>query len=452
MPLALLAVGSHLDAARYDVRIIDGRLEADPVAAILSEVDDSLCLGISVLTGDPIRDALEVTRAARARRPDLPIIWGGWHPSLFPADTLGDEEAIDATVCGQGEVTFTEIVARLAVGERNLEGVAGCATRTQAGDVFTNPVRPMHDINSFPNLSYGLIPVERYMQLKGRRQLDYVSSQGCRFRCSFCADPLVYRRRWYGLEPARIGEHLEALCSAYGCDEVSFQDETFFTSDVRVAGIAEELLRRKLDVTWTATMRADQGARIDEHILALARAAGLSRVMIGVESGSQEMLDRMHKDTRVEQAICSVERCRRLGLAVTLNLIVGFPDEPAESVEQTLVLAKELRARHPDLEAAIFYYKPYPAAGNDAVDVRVPRTLQQWSLFDYVSGPGPWVSPQVYSRVEGFRFYQQIAWGRHSPLLAPLQAVARWRCRHDIYTLPIEKTLIQRLRPSRRLA
>lgn len=105
MPLALLAVGSALDPREYDVRIVDGRLEQDPAAAVLAEIDDALCLGMTVLTGAPIRDALQVARVAKARRADLPVIWGGWHLSLFPTETLA-EPAIDVTVQGQGIERF----------------------------------------------------------------------------------------------------------------------------------------------------------------------------------------------------------------------------------------------------------------------------------------------------------------------------------------------------------
>ena len=69
MPLGLLGVGSHLDRSRYDVVVVDGRLEADPVAAVLAHLDGALALGISVLTGDPIHDAIRVSRAAKAKRP-----------------------------------------------------------------------------------------------------------------------------------------------------------------------------------------------------------------------------------------------------------------------------------------------------------------------------------------------------------------------------------------------
>src|SRR5919198_1666947 len=123
MPLALLAVGSTIDPERYDVRIVDGRLEADPVRRVLEEIADAVCLGATVLTGAPIRDALAVSRAAKASRPDLPVIWGGWHPSLFPTETL-EEPSVDVTVQGQGESTFVELVERLATGQ-GASGVPG---------------------------------------------------------------------------------------------------------------------------------------------------------------------------------------------------------------------------------------------------------------------------------------------------------------------------------------
>jgi anaerobic magnesium-protoporphyrin IX monomethyl ester cyclase len=253
MPLALVAIGSALDRARYDVRIIDGRLEADPAAAVLAALDDTaVCLGVTVLTGAPIRDALAVTRAVQAARPDLPIAWGGWHPSLFP-DACVREAGIQAAVIGQGEHTFAALVARWAMGERAV-GVAGCA---HPGGI--EPPRPIADVNTLPSHDYGLIDVPRYYAAKGRRQLDYISSQGCRFRCEFCADPFVYQRTWSGVAPDRMGDELAAVAARHPFDDVNFQDETFFTHPGRAVAVAETLLTRGLRVTWAATMRAAGG-------------------------------------------------------------------------------------------------------------------------------------------------------------------------------------------------
>jgi radical SAM superfamily enzyme YgiQ (UPF0313 family) len=409
---------------------------------------------VTVLTGAPIQDALRATRAARARRPDLPIIWGGWHPSLFPVETLNDEPSVDLTVQGQGEATFREVVERLASGQP-VGRPAGSSSR--AGDhPVRNAPRPLEDINAFPAHDYGLIPVERYFELKGQRQLDYISSQGCRFRCTFCADPSVYERGWVGLEPARMGEELDALWQRYRFDDVGFQDETFFTSRKRVEAIAEEFLRRGLGFTWMATMRADQGARLDEAVLAACKRAGLRRVMIGLESGSQQMLDWMKKDIKIEQVYESAEKCRRQGVAILFNLIVGFPDEPPESVDETLRAAKRLRALSPDFEVAIFFFKPYP--GNEIADMlrrrgyQFPRTLDEWAEFDYIGSSGPWVTKEKHDLIERFKFYQRIAWARRTPLRALVQALARWRCARDLYAWPVEKFVVERLRPVPRLS
>ena len=459
---------------------MDGRLERDPVGAVLAELDDALCLGITVLTGAPIRDALRVSRAAKARRPDLPVVWGGWHPSLFPLETL-EEPAIDITVQGQGELTFAEIVERLAAGA-SLEGVAGCAytvnreqcsvnSRRRESSVpaanchlptgnwnggHLNPPRPLTDMNALPPADYALIPVERYFRRKKRRQLDYVSSTGCHFRCAFCADPFVYKRRWVALEPARVGEEIEHLWRRYRFDDLAFQDETFFTHKQRVVAIAEAFLRRGLPFTWTATMRADQGYRLPDEVFALCVRSGLRQVMIGVESGSQEMLNWMTKDITLEQVLDCAEKCVRHGLAAIFPFIVGFPGESDESVQATLDMVKRLRAMSPKFETPIFYYKPYPGSRITEEVVRngyrLPQTLEEWAEFDFIGSSGPWVSREKHEWIERFKFYNRFAWGPERWWRRPLQVIARWRCRRDFYRAPVEKVVVERLKPLPKLS
>jgi radical SAM superfamily enzyme YgiQ (UPF0313 family) len=465
MPLALLAVGSALDAERYDVRLIDGRLEKDPVAAVLAEIDDALCLGMTVLTGAPIRDALRVARAAKARRPDLPVIWGGWHASLFAAETLV-EPSIDVTVQGQGEETFVELVKAIAGG--SWPSIAG--TTARAGDgVLRNPPRPMRDANSFPAHNYALIPVERYYQLKGQRQLDYISSTGCHFRCAFCADPFVFKRRWTGLEPERIGEEIQSLWQRYRFADLSFQDETFFTYRDRVVAIAEQFLTRfatsgsngagpaaNRSFTWTATLRADQAVRLSDEVMALAVRSGMRRVMIGVESGSPEMLAWMKKDITVDQVVAAAQMCVRHGIGAIFPFIVGFPGETDESVRASLELVKRLRRLSPQFETPIFYFKPYPGSSITEEVVRqgyrLPQTLDEWADFDFVGSSGPWVSREKHDQIERFKFYSRFAWGPQTWQRRPLQTVARWRCQRGFYRAPVEKLLVERLRPLPKLS
>jgi anaerobic magnesium-protoporphyrin IX monomethyl ester cyclase len=453
MPLSLVAVGSNLDPNQYEVAIIDGRLEADAETRVLKEIGDAVCLGVSVLTGAPIRDALSITRAAKTRRPDLPVIWGGWHPSLFPLDTLR-EPSIDITVQAQGEETFRELVDCLATGADYTE-VRGISTRVD-GRPVRNPPRPLTDMNQLPEYNYDLIPVERYFKLKGQRQLDYISSTGCFFRCAFCADPFVYNRRWVALSPERMGDEIERLWRRYRFTELAFQDETFFTYPKRGAAIAEEFLQRGLDFRWTATMRADQANRLSDELLELCVRSGMQRVMIGVESGSQEMLDWLTKDITIEQVITAAERCVRYNVGAIFPFIVGFPGETDESVLASLAMVKRLRSMSPQFETPVFYFKPYPGSRITADVVengfKLPSTLEEWADFDFIGSSGPWVTPEKQKLIERFKFYNRFAWGPETWPRKGLQKLARWRCDHDFYTFPIEKAVVERVKPPPQLS
>jgi radical SAM superfamily enzyme YgiQ (UPF0313 family) len=438
MPLALMAIASALDRDNIDVVIVDGRLENDPVAAVIAAARSAVCVGVTVLTGAPIHDALAVSRAIKSTYPTMPIVWGGWHPSLFASECL-DEPAVDIVVSGQGEDTFRNIVDRLIAGEP----VAGMQSA------------PLKDLNAFPAHDYSLIPVERFFALKGSRQIDYISSQGCRFRCAFCADPAVFNRGWTGLEPERIAGEIAFLDQRYSVDDVAFQDETFFTHTQRVNALADEFLKRNLSITWTATLRADQACRLGDELFAKVVRSGLRRVMVGVESGSQEMLDRLQKDMKLEQVRATADMCTRHGVGAIFNFIVGFPGESEPSMQATLALAKELRRSNPDFETPIFYYRPYP--GNPMAELSAergyvfPRGLEQWADFDYVAGRGPWITPRQWQQVERFKFYTRHAW-KPGAWRWPLRATSQWRCNHDWYSLPVEKLIVDFVRPPQQVS
>lgn len=450
LPLGLLAVASALDRRRFHPRILDGRQLADPVGSLLAALDEApttVCLGLTVLTGAPIGDALAVSRAIKARHPDLPVVWGGWHPSLFPTDCLA-EGAVDITVQGQGEATFAELVERLAEG-RSLEGCQGISRRGPAGEAIQEAPRPWLNQDELPPADYGLIDVDAYYRSKGRRQLDYISSQGCFWRCGFCADPRVYGRRWSGQSGAALAARLLDLWERYRFEDLNFQDETFFTRIPEVLTMAQALRAAGSPFSWAATLRADQGARLSPEQFQDLAASGLRRVLVGVESGSQEMLDWMQKDIRLPQVLETAEKCRQAGIAIEFPFIVGFPGETEASVEASLSLACRLRSLSPAFSTPVFFFRPYPGTAITQAMVaeghRLPETLEEWAAFD-IYGAGDWVSPELRRRVERFRFYQRIGWDRPpGPWKRPLAALARWRCRRGRFGWPWELGLARGL-------
>lgn len=448
MPLALMAVGSALDRQRYQVLIVDGRFQS--LQTLLTELEGALCLGMSVLTGAPMADALAVTRLVRETYPELPIIWGGWHPSLFPEMCLA-EANLTAAVIGQGENTFAELLSHLEDGA-SLQRVAGCVIHGDVGQPVRTPTRPMNDVNSFPMMDYSLIDIEAYFHAKGRRQLDYISSQGCRFRCNFCADPAVYKRGWSGFEPPRMVAEIEKLWQAYRFTDLGLQDETFFTRTPRVYAIAEGFLQTGRGFTWAATMRADQGRRMDDLAFKLCKQSGLRQVIIGLEAGAQQTIDWIQKDIKVEDMWSCCVKLIKHGIGAIINVIVGFPDEPAESVAETLRVARELRKLSPLIQLSVFYFKPYPgnpiAARLEADGFAFPEGLEAWAEFDYVGQGNQWLSTEQSEEIENFKFYQTYAYDTcNTPLKWPLKWLARMRLEGMGYRFPIEKKLIRMLRP-----
>ncbi len=453
MPLSLIALASSIDEKKYEVVIIDARLEKDPLARLVTTAKDALCVGMTVLTGDPIRDALMTSRELKKKFPKLKIVWGGWHASLFPVETL-NELSIDVTVQGQGEKVFAELVDSFAA-DTELNGITGITYKT-GGRIIRNAPRELTDMNEFGFQKYEKIPVESYYRLKGQRQFDFISSIGCFFRCTFCADPQVYNRKWSALSPERMGEEIAYHWSKYKFEELSFQDETFFTYKERAVSIADEFMKRNLKFNWTATMRADQGSRLSEDVFKHLVSSGLRWVLIGVESGSDEMLKWLKKDITIEQVMYCAEICRKYGIAAHFPVIIGFPGESEESVKKSLAIANKLREMSPKFETPVFYYKPYPGstitAEVEKKGYKMPSSLEEWADFDYIGSSGPWVSDEKYDYIEKFKFYNRFSGGKERIVKKPLQRISRWRIKNNNFAFPIEKAVIETLMPQEKVS
>ena len=434
MPLALVALASALD--RDAGRRRDHRRpsrSAIRCGAVVDAADGALCVGHHACS-----PARRFTTRSPCRAPSRRGIRhvrssGAAGIRRSSRDECLDEPSIDVVVIGQGEDTFREIVDRASASRCRLRGTASRGWRFGAAAAARSQRR-------FRAHDYSLIPVERYFALKGTRQIDYISSQGCRFRCAFCADPAVYARGWTGLAPERIADEVEHLHRRYGMDELAFQDETFFTHAPRIDALADEFLRRDLPITWTATLRADQACRMGETLFAKAVRSGLRRVMVGVESGSQEMLDRLKKDMQLEQVRETAEMCARHDVGAIFNFIVGFPGESDDSIEadaraRQALRAMQSRVRDADLLLPAVSRQSDRRRRRAAQGYVFPRGLEAWADFDYVGGRGPWVSAERWRQVERFKFYTRHAW-QPGAWRWPLRAAARWRCDRDWYALP----------------
>ena len=454
MPLALLAIGTSL-SEDYHVVIIDARIEKDPVSLLEKHIDTTVAVGVTSLTGAPLKDAIVFSSKVKELRSEIPVVWGGWHTSLFPEQVLQDVSSVDVSVQGQGESSFRELIQAFEE-NRTLAEIPGIVYRDSSGTIVKNKARLMEDMDKLPRINYDLVDVEKYFEAKGRRQFDFITSTGCFFRCTFCADPFVFNRKFTSLSPDRMVEDLMYYYEKYRFDDVNFQDETFFTYPKQILKVAQALIEEGSPFSWAATMRADQGHRMSIEDFKTCKRSGLRRLLIGVESGSQEMMDWLKKDIKMEHVMECAERCRALQIDVIFPFIVGFPKESERSIIGTKNTIRKLALMSDGFQTPIFYFKPYPGTQITDEVVRegsytLPESIQEWSDFDYVGSRGPWVSKDLFDEIERFKFYLR-ANRQQRTFLLPLRFIARYRIRKLNFRFPLEKFIVDAIKTKQELS
>jgi len=451
-PLALIHLAAPLVERGFEVRIVDSAVTGDSARAVIAACEGALCLGISIVTGPMITEAVAVARAVRARHPGLPVVAGGWHPSILPEQTLSSP-LVDAVVKGQGEVTFAEIVERYARKERDLTGIEGCLFKRQ-GTIVRNGDRGYTDINALPPRPFHLVDFEEYARrCRGLRWILYCTSHGCPWDCSYCSNASVYGRNWKPLRPETAVAEMAELGTRYRLQVVDVIDDNYLVRRDRAMEIAEGLLAAGTRFSYYVQTRTDQIDRLSDGELELLARSGLSRIFFGLESGSARVLRSVNKRLDLATAYRTAERCYRAGIQTSFNLIFGLPAEEPEDVRQTLAMVDELGRRNP--EAAFFtnIFSPYPGSPifPEAVrrGVKEPQSLEEWAAFHPKVQVLPWLNGAPHARIQRIRDYVRIGYsaahmvvhrpqGSRAVLRRLLQRLARWRLRTMRVEWPLE--------------
>ncbi len=464
-PAALIAIAGPLVGAGFDVVVVDSSIEQDYVAAVLAHVDDALCVGMSFITGPMIREAVEVGRAVKARRPELPVILGGWHPSIMPEQTLAAEFA-DVVVLRQGELAMLELCARLAAGDAPT-GVAGTLWK-EDGAVVRGPSRGHTPIGELPDRmpGYELVDYDAYHRRTGLRWAMYTSSHGCPFDCSYCSNASVYGRKLDLMPVDRVLDDLTWLVTRKGIDLVGFTDDIFFCFRPRVLELAEGILSRGLKFEWYVQDRADSVARLSVDQARLLRRAGLVRLHFGAESGSDDVLRSIDKRSDVERTLEAVDRCKQAGLRASFGFIFGLPGETPTDLQATVDLIGRIYERYDRADCHTNIFTPYPGSPlwepSLALGVQPPSSLEDWIAYFPRVTVLPWLQGDDHRRLQDIRQYLRLGYPnvrvgedrgsrRHRAALRLLGPSARWRLRTHRYGAPVEVRsyeVARKLRPS----
>jgi anaerobic magnesium-protoporphyrin IX monomethyl ester cyclase len=470
-PLSLLNVAAALQEHGHEADIVDGNVEPDAVAATLRNLREGRfdALGVTVMGGPQVATALEVSRAVRAHAPRLPIVWGGYFPSLYPEAALAGDH-VDYLARDQGEAPLIELLGALPdPSEAALAGIAGLSYR-RGGAPVSNPSANLAAPMRAAVLPFAKLGDPRAYLVKtfmGRRTAVHQAALGCRFRCTFCGVAAMFRGATRLPEAARLERELTFLRDGFGADSLQFYDHNFFDREADMVPLLEVLAR--LEMPWWCYARADALVNLSAESWALVRRSRLKMAYIGAETPNDRMLKSIRKGTRSDQTLEVAEACRRNGVIPELSFMVAPPEDPEGETERTFDFIRKVKRVNPDAEIIVYVYTPLPAGSVPDSQrlklaplrdihgdpVRFPRSAQEWTRPEWVDyachADAPWISERLRRRIRDFVTVLRCRFPTVQDTRAPrwarfaLRGLASWRYSLRHYDRPWELDVSQRM-------
>ena len=351
-PQALMILGTCLkDAGFGQIELIDAQLEELSPAALaerIAQASPSL-VGLTVWT-DFWYPAWETVRHLRKRLPDVRIVLGGPHCSIYPAETLEASDA-DYVVAGDGELTMVRLTEALSRGEApgDLPGL----WRKREGKILAPEVAraEVESIDSVPIPDRTLLDYRRYGSVLNAEDYEttMITSRGCPHKCVFCK---MFTQKVCARSAAQVVEEFRRVAEL-GIRDIQVYDDTFTWSKQRVMDICNGILDLGLDVRWAIR---DRVSKADPEMYALLRKAGCYRIHFGVESGSPPILAASGKGITLEQAEDAVRFAKEAGMDTLAFYMFGFLEETLQDAGKTIDFSKRLDTDY----AAFAVLIPYP--------------------------------------------------------------------------------------------
>ena len=453
LPLSVLALAAVLEG-REEYRIVDGNVENDPTGAILGLIDQHTVdlLGVTVMPGPQMAAAMETSREIRRLRPRVPIVWGGYFPSIYPDATL-NARYVDFVVRGQGEETLLELLGSLR-GSGSVADIRGLSYKDTFALHRHNPERPMKGPDAFPWSPFNRIPVQEYLRPSffGKRTAVHHASIGCPFRCSFCGVHAAYGAREKMESPARTAAILGHLATEYGADSVQFYDMNFFMREDHARELAEYLTA--LHLRWWCEARVDVMCKYSDTTLDSLRRAGCTMIFFGAESGSDWALQEMQKGITTEQTLLVASRMRQFRIIPEFSFVIGNPNDPERDTNATLQFIRKIKRLNPASEIIIYHYTPVPQRGamygNVDGQISFPTTPEEWATkhwMDFtlrVDPKTPWLKHKTKELIDNFELVVSSRWPTVQDIRTPrwsralLKTLSAWRYSSHVYRFPGE--------------
>jgi radical SAM superfamily enzyme YgiQ (UPF0313 family) len=353
--LGILYIAAILQRDGHDVKTADFDAELltfQTFANILTDYNPDI-VGITATT--PVfNNAVKIAEFTKKHSSAKTLI-GGIHPTLMPLETMASG-VFDFAVKGEGEESIAELFKCLESGGK-LSTVRGILYRVDEKN-YENENRPfIDDLDAIPFPARKLLKNKKYTYPDALKTPAFpiITSRGCPGNCTFCTAKFAHGKRFRCRSAANVVDEIELLISEYNAAEIHIWDDNFITNRKRVFAVKDEIKRRKIKCLFAFPngIRADF---INREILQALKDMGTYSVAIGVESGNQNILDRIQKGIKLEQIENAFKIAKSLDLETWGFFLLGLPGENEKTINQTIDFAIKL---DPDI-AKFHLLKPYP--------------------------------------------------------------------------------------------
>jgi len=371
-PLGLAYLAANLRKNQISVEIVDAdamRLSFDDIVNFIAEKTPRY-VGITAVTLY-IYSAAQLAHKIKQKNKEIVTILGGVHLTAAPRETMEKFPQFDIGIVGEGETTFLELIQALN-DKTNLNTINGLIYRFNGEIIFTQPRELNYNLDSYPPPAWDLIPgfpqnypVPPY-SMYNSPSCSLVTSRGCGRRCIFCFQGTMGRNlRFHNAE--YVLNIIKHLYYHYGIRDLRFVDDQFLANKNRTEKICNMLIKEDLDLTFSCMTRIDT---INPHRLRLLKRAGCRQINFGIESGSQQILDLIKKDIKLEDVFQTVKWTKEEGIRTLGYFMIGFPTETEKTIRESIAFAKKL----PLDDINYFLLTPFPGT-------ELYHTAHQYGIF-----------------------------------------------------------------------
>ncbi|MCP3898947.1 MAG: B12-binding domain-containing radical SAM protein [Desulfobacteraceae bacterium] len=336
-PLGLAYLSSSLRNNGYDVKVMDAGAAfstqtPDDIRNAIKDYDP-IFVGVT-LKYDHIPLKYELVRSIQDM--GFKVVCGGPHVNILPNEAL--ENGCNIVSIGEGDLAVLDIADAIAT-KRDLSTVDGIAFKKENNEFeFTHRRARIEDLDTIPFPDYSDYNISDYLggedATKDRTFFDVFSSRGCPFRCTYCSAGRIWHGGQRNRSAQNVFEEVKYLVEEYGAKYIAFMDNEPLVDIPRMYEFCDLLEKSKLNVKISTRARIDN---IDEGLLRRMMEVGFYRIAVGVESGDEETLKKVHRFYTQDDVIEALEKLDRVNFpAINFNNLIGFPWENKSHFENTL--------------------------------------------------------------------------------------------------------------------